>query len=291
MRDSPPDRPRRTVLHAPPEGTFDVRRWPVAAELDDHVAYGWTVTYDLGGHPPHEQVTLPSAVCHLVVEDGEVALHGAQDRRFVRRLAGRGRVVGLRFRPGGASVLVDGPLRALQGTSVDAAGIGLDGSAVVARVEAAADPGAAVAKLATALHHRLTAIAAPGPTPGARPPTDPAIALVREAVRIAEDDGAVTSIAALATGCATTPRTLQRAFARHVGVGPLWVIRQARLHEAAARADAQTDWPRLAAELGYADQAHLVRDWTEVVGVPPARWARGPGAGRPPAGRAGQKDE
>ncbi len=32
------------------------------------------------------------------------------------------------------------------------------------------------------------------------------------------------------------------------------------------------DWAELAAALGYADQAHLTRDFTAVIGVPPARY-------------------
>ncbi|MFJ9752413.1 hypothetical protein ACIRVM_42525, partial [Streptomyces chartreusis] len=35
------------------------------------------------------------------------------------------------------------------------------------------------------------------------------------------------------------------------------------------------DWATLAADLGYADQAHLVRDFTATVGVPPTAYAQG----------------
>jgi AraC-like DNA-binding protein len=71
-------------------------------------------------------------------------------------------------------------------------------------------------------------------------------------------------------------RRLQRLFTDHVGVGPKWVIRRYRLHEAAARAADGTglDLVRLAADLGYSDQAHLTRDFTSIVGLPPARYAR-----------------
>jgi AraC-like DNA-binding protein len=52
-------------------------------------------------------------------------------------------------------------------------------------------------------------------------------------------------------------------------------MRRARLHEVAARADSGEfiDWATLAADLGYADQAHLTRDFTATIGVPPARYA------------------
>jgi AraC-like DNA-binding protein len=72
-----------------------------------------------------------------------------------------------------------------------------------------------------------------------------------------------------------TARSLQRLFADYVGVSPKWVMRRARLHEAAARADGGgfVDWAALAADLGYADQAHLTRDFTVTLGVSPARYA------------------
>jgi AraC-like DNA-binding protein len=64
-------------------------------------------------------------------------------------------------------------------------------------------------------------------------------------------------------------------FADYVGVSPKWVMRRARLHEAASRADSGevVDWAQLAFDLGYADQAHLTRDFTDTIGVPPAQYA------------------
>jgi AraC-like DNA-binding protein len=32
------------------------------------------------------------------------------------------------------------------------------------------------------------------------------------------------------------------------------------------------DWAALAADLGYADQAHLTRDFTAALGMPPSRF-------------------
>jgi AraC-like DNA-binding protein len=54
-------------------------------------------------------------------------------------------------------------------------------------------------------------------------------------------------------------------------------MRRARLHEAADRVDSgeEVDWASLAADLGYADQAHLSRDFTLTLGVAPTRYASG----------------
>jgi AraC-like DNA-binding protein len=54
------------------------------------------------------------------------------------------------------------------------------------------------------------------------------------------------------------------------------VIRRFRRQEAADRAGAGTgvDWAALSAELGYADQAHFTRDFSRVIGISPAQYAR-----------------
>jgi AraC-like DNA-binding protein len=67
-------------------------------------------------------------------------------------------------------------------------------------------------------------------------------------------------------------RRLQRLFRREVGVGPKEVIRRYRLMEAAERLAKEGDLScvDLAYSLGYADQAHFIRDFKAVAGVSPA---------------------
>jgi AraC-like DNA-binding protein len=95
--------------------------------------------------------------------------------------------------------------------------------------------------------------------------------------RITADPG-LRRVDQLAAESGMTARSLQRLFADYVGVSPKWVMRRARLHEAAERADSgePVDWAALASDLGYADQAHLTRDFTVTIGVPPTRYAAAP---------------
>ena len=71
-------------------------------------------------------------------------------------------------------------------------------------------------------------------------------------------------------------------FSRYVGVGPKWVIRRYRLHEAAARVaeGGRVDWPALALDLGYVDQAHFIKDFKAIVGRAPAAYAKDMGVGQ-----------
>lgn len=70
-------------------------------------------------------------------------------------------------------------------------------------------------------------------------------------------------------------RTLQRMFLRYAGVSPTWVLRRYRLLEAAeaVREGQQVSWAEVAAGLGYADQAHLIRDFRAAIGQTPAAYA------------------
>jgi AraC-like DNA-binding protein len=105
---------------------------------------------------------------------------------------------------------------------------------------------------------------------------DPEIELADRAVRLLEEDRELNRVSELAERLGLSVRSVQRLFADLVGLGPSWVIRRYRLHEAAARATegGDVDWARLAIQLGYYDQAHLVRDFTATVGTAPARYAR-----------------
>ena len=77
-------------------------------------------------------------------------------------------------------------------------------------------------------------------------------------------------MATLARDAATTPRQLQRLFARDVGVSPKLLARIRRVQRVfAAWRDESGRWTRVAAECGYFDQAHLSRDFREIAGGAP----------------------
>ena len=71
-------------------------------------------------------------------------------------------------------------------------------------------------------------------------------------------------------------RSLQRLFSEYVGVSPKWVIRRYRLHELIERSHTgeEPDWPQLALELGYFDQAHLINDFRTITGYSPTEYQK-----------------
>ena len=102
---------------------------------------------------------------------------------------------------------------------------------------------------------------------------------VNEIVDIIETDRTIRSVAALRRRLDISERSLQRLTVRRLGLNPAWLVRRRRLHEASARLRwGSESLAEIAAELGYADQAHFTRDLRTVTGMTPAQIVR---RGRP----------
>jgi transcriptional regulator GlxA family with amidase domain len=66
-----------------------------------------------------------------------------------------------------------------------------------------------------------------------------------------------------------TTRHLRRAFADTIGVGPKEFARSVRLRRAMRLAETSRDWGRIATDVGYYDQAHLIGEFRDLVGLTP----------------------
>jgi len=266
------------VLHNPVAGTaFWLQRFAPDPVLAPFVEVYWTVRWDLRGCEPAEQRVLPHPVMHLVVGRGRPAIQGIIRGHFTHPLRDQGRAVGAAFRPGGFYPYLRRPVAELTGRRFPVEELldWIDPDTLERAVVAAPDDAGMTAAMEAALLARV-------------PERD---ARAEEAGRLVGEiaaNPALTRVEALAERLDTTTRRLQRLFERYVGIGPKWVIRRYRLHEAAQRAAQGTDqnWAALAAELGYSDQAHFTRDFTTLVGTSPARYAKlaAPGADRPTPG-------
>lgn len=96
--------------------------------------------------------------------------------------------------------------------------------------------------------------------------------LARRAVRLLE--GNEVRVEKVATLLGVTGRHLRRAFQESVGIGPKEFARTVRLQRAVRKAATSEDWARIAAEAGYYDQAHLIADFRQLVGLTPGAFAK-----------------
>jgi len=247
-------------------GRFDLVRLTPSAPLAPFVDYYWIVRWDLRGQPAHEQTILPHPNVHLVFEASGAGLYGVDRSLFARRLSGRGKVLGVRFRAGCFRPFWGAPISQLSDRVVP--GVRVFGPLAEKTRQAimCAESDAEMTSHAESLLF------------SALPEPDPVAEQVARMVALITSSPWLRRVDQLSDACGLSVRSLQRLFADYVGVSPKWVMRRARLHEAALRADAgePVDWAALASDLGYADQAHLTRDFTATIGVPPSRYAAAP---------------
>jgi AraC-like DNA-binding protein len=241
---------------------FTLARYDPSAPLAPFVDLYWIVRWDLRGQPDYEQTILPHPNVNLAFEESGAGIFGVDRKLFTRRLAGQGKALGVRFRPGGFRPFWGAPVTGLTDRVVPAIRLFGPGAEQTRVQIMAAGADTEMVAYAEAL---LLAV---------RPDPDPAVAQAATLVALIVGDPALRRVGQLAAASGLTARSLQRLFAEYVGVTPKWVMRRARLHEAAQRADSgdPVDWAELAADLGYADQAHLTRDFTATLGVPPTRY-------------------
>jgi AraC-like DNA-binding protein len=208
---------------------------------------------------PAEPVqVLPDACTDLVWQSGVGAFVAGPDTGPAPTQWRPGTVfVGARFRPGAGGAALGVPLSELLDQRVDADDL----------------PGVPRGRLPGSLSpeeamRRVAAIAALMVTE--RPPDG----LVLEATRLLSRPGARAEPVAAQLGIGE--RQLRRRCQAAVGYGPRTLNRVLRFRRFVSRIDAggPLDLAMVAAEAGYADQAHLTRESNELAGLTPAALAR-----------------
>ena len=245
---------------------FGLVRLAPSVPLAPFVEYYWIVRWDLRGQPSHEQTILPHPNVNLVFEASGAGIYGVDRSLFVRLLSGQGKALGVRFRAGCFRPFWGAPIAQLSDRVVPATRLFGPLAEKTRQAIMCADTDEDMTSHAESLLF------------SGLPDQDPAAEQAARMVALITSDSALQRVDQLSVASGLSVRGLQRMFADYVGVSPKWVMRRARLHEAAARADSgePVDWAALAADLGYADQAHLTRDFTATIGVPPSRYAAAP---------------
>lgn len=280
MPDPLPADTRGIVDPAAMMRVVDFARAPAGDALAGLVEWFWSVRWDLPDGDTHDQQVLNHPSGHISVgtvdDDGPLAapegrVYGVQQGVSHRHLVGTGWTVAARTTIGGFGVILGRSARSIADRQLSfAEAFGPSGDGFGADVAAAGDLDARTGVLRRGLEEIV-----------ARADSE-AIAEARQVVEVAalaEHDRAVCRVEQLADAAGVSVRSLQRLFDRHVGASPSFVIRRWRIIEAAEMAhaahgdgDPWRGWADVAAQLGYADQAHLTRDFTAHLGVAPAAY-------------------
>jgi AraC-like DNA-binding protein len=234
--------------------------------------------YDLDGFPAGEHVGLPSSTITLVLPlDPLLDLSPARGprRRMASCLAGlhdgpvtihhegRQRGVQVELTPLGLHRLFGLPAGAIAHEAVELADVLGDRAAdrLLDRVASVATWSGRLAVLERQLARRL------GPGGSVRPEVSRAWALLRAS-------GGTARVQDLAADVGWSTRHLTQQFAATVGTAPKTAGRIMRFERSVALVRNGADLAGVAARCGFADQAHLTREWSRLAGTTPTRWRR-----------------
>lgn len=229
-------------------------------DLAFFVGYYWIVSWDLRGQGSYLVETLPQPCIHLVFEKDHSRIVGIVRGRSSYLLKNAGRIFGVSFKPGAFYPFVEVPVSALTDTSIsifDA--FGVEHVALEEVILSQEDETVMIALVEQFLRERL-------------PVRDEHVVVINQIVDRIIADREITRVDNVVSCFNISKRTLQRLFSHYVGVSPKWVIRRYRLQEAAECK--VVDWPKLALDLGYFDQAHFIKDFKIIIGKTPAEYVK-----------------
>jgi AraC-like DNA-binding protein len=269
MMKSTLGKPRGILNLKAGEKKFSLSRHLPAQDLAFFVERYWIVAWDLRGQEPYTQETLPFPCVNLVFEYNQSRVYGVETGKFARLLENQGRVFGVKFRPGAFYPFVKMPVSQITNDSIafrDA--FGMDSTALEDAILSREDEQEMVGIAESFLRERL-------------PEQDKNVSIINEIVDYIIAHQEITRVDDLVSQFNLNKRTMQRLFRQYVGVSPKWVIKRYRLHEVAERlAEGESvDWTGMVLELGYADQAHFIKDFKAIVGKTPAEYAKHVGSG------------
>ena len=264
------------LSHTTTLGTWCLTRGQPSAELIGVVQEYWEVK---GRLSPFREAVLPNGYVELMVNLGPAHrvfegsgtgvwerswFSGLQERSiFIESLDGT-HLVSARLHPLGATQLFGFAVPDAANSIIDLEQlIGVDARDLRARLLAADSPGARFVILETLLRERqMQGLAVP--------------AFVRDAATRLEQSHGLLRIGALHEELDVSRKHLAVSFNRYVGVSAkaygriqrfVWTVDR-------LRSSVDVEWSRIAAEAGYSDQSHLVRDFQRVGAASPTEYLR-----------------
>ncbi|MFC7847672.1 helix-turn-helix domain-containing protein [Arthrobacter sp. NPDC057388] len=240
-------------------------RFPAPASVADLVQWFWIPEWDIEPGRASRQHLIAYPGSNLVVQSDGVVFSGPTTRAAHRDLAGRGWAVGALLRPAAVPLFTGDP-SALRDTEEAVAADDLHRSVLEAMNTHDGDArrGQAVDAFTGWLaSHAGVAV------------SEEAL-LANRLMDVTGSDTSLVRVEDAASALAVSQRTLQRVARKYIGLSPAALIRRRRLQDAAERTrlDPSADLAAIAAELGYADHAHLTNDFQKYLGFTPSTYRR-----------------
>ena len=229
----------------------------------------WTYSTKADASDPVSHIVLPDGCMDLIWRSAPTGRHGerygsllvtgASATSHTADILPGTTYVGVRFAPGWGGACLRLDAAALAGQVVPAQTCGSD-LAELAKVLTEAPPSIASERLQVFARTRTASV---------RPPYR-----IMEAIRLLRTSGGRVSVGEVAALTGLSQRTLRREVQAAVGLAPKPLARVFRFRRSLQlrKADRSLSLAALALEAGYADQAHMTREFRELGGFAPARF-------------------
>ncbi|MEC5181626.1 AraC family transcriptional regulator [Arthrobacter sp. CG_A4] len=237
-------------------------RVPAPEAVTNLVQWFWIPEWDIEPGHSSRQHLIAFPTSNLVVQKDLVEFAGPTTRRAHRDLTGRGWVVGALLRPALVPRFTDDP------------GSLRDAQMPLPLADLHASVSEAMSGTNPEERRRCAVEAFTGWLVTQCPEVSEEGKLANAMMDIIGTCTDVTRIEDVAARLFVSTRTLQRVAKKYIGLSPSTLIRRRRLQEAAdrSRTDPATDLAAIAAELGYADHAHLTNDFRKFLGFTPSKY-------------------
>ncbi|MGP9781380.1 AraC family transcriptional regulator [Arthrobacter sp. MYb224] len=251
---------RRGVLY--PAKLPDFMRVPAPEELRDRVGWFWLARWDIAPGRSSRQELLPFPCMNVDIQRQGVTLSGVASGASHRDLSGTGWVLAAMLLPASTPAFGLDP-RSLLGAEMRIPGPTphepicalLAGPVNRETIESA------IRLFAAWLEAKIPRASVQG-------------LLANRMLELAAGQREMINVPQLAQAMGISVRSVQRLANDYVGLAPLTIIRRYRLQEAAQRLreSPETTIAQIAAELEYADHAHLTTDFRQVLGFTPSAY-------------------
>lgn len=217
----------------------------------------------------YTQRVLQYPVCLMVVTAEYARFYGPSSGLASTPLSGDGWAAGVMFEPAAGALLTGGAVAPWVDAHVELADLfDAEGAGLAARIRQAMSPDPAAPQC------QSFAVDCYGQFLRRFLPVDEQGRTVNEIVAYIEDNPDVTRVGDICARFAIGERRLQRLLRHRVGLTPKWLVRRRRIQDATWRLrTGATTMAAVAADLGYADEAHLSRDFRRVTGSTPGAFA------------------
>ena len=265
----PSDPIERAHLRDPQDRSHTIHRYLPGAEFSELIGRYWFPVWSVPSGNEAVQRVLQYPVCLMVITAEYARFHGVASGISSTTLSGEGWAAGVLLTPAAGYAITGRSVDEFTDRHVELTELLEDvGTELTAHIrsfmtthpDAEASHRAVIAAYESVLRGYL--------------PIGEEGHLINAMVGYVENNPEVLRVGQICEHFDLPERTVQRLIRRRLGLTPKWLIQRRRLQEAAERLkESSAAAAELALLLGYADQAHFIRDFKQVTSLTPGQFA------------------